>query len=177
MASNLANQVRRREQAVKRYVEFALELISQIGKIESREEFKDHSKIKKIVKEFGEFDFVLHAGMTCMGGNEIVIIHRMDYHGHVALINIFKVYWQASRFDIDQCRVDIFELDDPNKPCFRQLEEVIKNKESILAQMKKAEDMARDQSILNAQKVEAEKALTAKAKRLGLLPADAFTDQ
>jgi hypothetical protein len=154
---DLARQIKQREKQVKKYVEFALQLIKDIGKVKSRQVESAHTKIHEVIEDFGGFAFDFESGTSCMGGNYLNIVRLSPNRDQ----KVLSVYWQVFTFNITECRVDYFDSD---SSWLEALDEVIRNKKKILAAyLKKKDERHKD-----AEEWRRERELHKTAIRLGL---------
>ena len=169
----LAQKIEERKRFLTKVVNFAEKLLLERGKLIKEVQKSWNTNVIKRLDNFGNFSFFADWGQSMMGGNDVKIYH----HPHLTNIDlantrpVLHVRYMMGTFciDDDDCGVAYFNEDVEWQTA---IEQVIKNKKSILAQIdKESKDLKREKSATekHQERVEQERNQTEKdAKRLGI---------
>lgn len=130
----LARKVEERKKFLKKIVEFTEKLLLKRGKILLRVEANYHTRTVRKLEGFAHFTFLADWGQTDCGGNTV----KIWYHPHFEHISqditrpVLYVDYQSVVFNTEDCKVRTFDQDQEWQTA---IEEAIKNKKSILAEM------------------------------------------
>lgn len=136
---------------------FASKLVDEIGVKKSKQVGNSNTNVVLAVEDFHGFAFHFDTDMSEMGGNELVVTLKGAL--------VIKVYWQASGFDVNQCKVEYIE---DGSDWLKELEYTMKHKASILAAMRKEAKAQVAKESAEAARHSEEEALAREGERLGL---------
>jgi hypothetical protein len=124
----LERQIEVRKKLVLSYLNFVKKIMSEIGERTLYEESSNHTKTKWELLDFHGFRFFGAFGLTCFGGNEIIIEFNREQRGW---LSVLSVYWQDKN-DLD---VKVF---DTNNDWQKLLKQIISQRERLIAEFNNA---------------------------------------